>query len=116
VNHEKLLRILVDLGIKRLDAEVYLYLATSGPKKGRTVSNELKISKMQLYRSLRELQSRGMVNSSSEYPARFSAALFDKFLDQLIRVKKEQAKTLQASKEDLLSTWRSVTEKDEEKS
>jgi sugar-specific transcriptional regulator TrmB len=116
VNHEQLLRILVDLGIKRLDAQVYLYLATSGPKKGRTVSNELKISKMQLYRSLRELQSRGMVNSSSEYPARFSAVLFDKFLDRLIKVKREQAKTLQASKKEILSSWRSLTEKDEEKS
>ena len=116
MNHEQLLRILVDLGIKRLDAQVYLCLATSGPKKGRTVSNELKISKMQLYRSLRELQSRGMVNSSSEYPARFSAVLFDKFLDRLIKVKREQAKTLQASKKEILSSWRSLTEKDNDKS
>ena len=116
MNHEQLLRILVDLGIKRLDAEVYLYLATMGPKKGRAVSNELKINKTQLYRSLKELQSKGMVNSSSEYPARFSALLFDKFLDQLIRVKKEQAKTLKATKNELLSSWRSLTEKDEEKS
>ena len=116
MNHEELLRILVDLGIKRLDAEVYLYLATRGPKKGRIVYNELKISKQQLYRSLRKLQSRGMVNASPEHPARFSAMLFDKFLDLLIKAKKEQAKSLQASKEELLSSWRSITEKENEKS
>jgi hypothetical protein len=57
-----------------------------------------------------------MVNSSSEYPARFSAVLFDKFLDRLIKVKREQAKTLQASKKEILSSWRSLTEKDDEKS
>lgn len=116
MNHEELLRILVDLGIKRLDAEVYLYLATKGPKKGRAVYSELKINKMQLYRSLKELQNRGMVNSSSEYPARFSAVLFDKFLDLLIQAKKEQAKSLQESKKMLLSTWRSITRKTDEKS
>jgi sugar-specific transcriptional regulator TrmB len=116
LNNEQLLRILVDLGIKRLDAEVYLYLATKGPEKGRAVLNELKISKMQLYRSLKELQSRGMVNCSSEHPARFSAVLFDKVLDLLVKTKKEQIKALKASKEELLSSWRSTTEKDEEKS
>jgi sugar-specific transcriptional regulator TrmB len=116
MNHEQLLRILVDLGIKRLDAEVYLYLSTMGPKKGRVVSNELKINKTQVYRSLKELQSKGMVNSSSEYPACFSAVLFDKVSDLLVRTKKEQIKTLKASKEELLSTWRSITEKDNEKS
>jgi sugar-specific transcriptional regulator TrmB len=112
----ELLRILLDLGIRRLDAEVYLYLAISGPKKGRAVSKELKINKQQLYRSLKKLQSKGMVNASPEYPARFSAVLFDKFIDLLIKAKKEQAKTLQASKEELLSSWRSITEKDNEKS
>jgi sugar-specific transcriptional regulator TrmB len=116
MNHEQLLRILVDLGIKRLDAEIYLYLATTGSKKGQAVSNELKISKTQVYRSLKELQSKGMVNSSSEYPASFSAVLFDKVSDLLVRTKKEQIKALKASKEELLSTWRSITEKDEEKS
>lgn len=116
MNHEQLLRILVDLGIKRLDAEVYLYLATSGPKKGRVVSNELKINKAQLYRSLKELQSRGMVNSSSEYPARFSAVLLDEVLDLLIKTKKEQAKAIQQAKKELLSSWRKITKEIPEKS
>jgi len=116
MNHEQLLKILVDLGIKRLDAEVYLYLATMGPKKGRAVSEELKINKTQVYRSLKELQSKGMVNSSSEYPACFSAVLFDKVSDLLVSSKKELIKALKASKEELLSSWRSLTEKNDTKS
>jgi hypothetical protein len=39
-----------------------------------------------------------------------------KFLDLLIKTKKEQVKALKANKEELLSSWRSITEKDEEKS
>jgi sugar-specific transcriptional regulator TrmB len=113
---EQLVRVLVSLGIRRLDAEVYLHLATRGPKKGRTISIELKINSQQLYRSLKKLQSRGMVNSSSEYPTHFSAVLFDEVLDLLIKTKKEQIKALKASKEELLSSWRSITEKDKEKS
>ena len=116
MNHEELLRIMVDLGIKKLDAEIYLLLATNGSKKGRVISNELKINKTQLYRSLKKLQSKGMVNASPEHPARFSAVLFDKFLDLLIKAKKEQAKTLQASEKELLSSWRSITAKENVKS
>jgi hypothetical protein len=38
--------------------------------------------------------------------------LFEKLLDFLIKAKKEQQQALQESKEELLSTWRSITKKD----
>jgi len=46
------------------------------------------------------------VNASSEYPARFSAVLFEEVLDLFIKVKTEQQEAIQASKEELLSTWK----------
>jgi hypothetical protein len=43
---------------------------------------------------------------------RFSALLVEKVLNLLIKAKTEQEKALQESKEELLSTWRSITKKD----
>lgn len=116
MNPEQLLKILEDLGIKRLDAQVYLLLATEEPKKGREISNELRINKPQLYSILRKLQNKGLVTVSPEHPARFSAILFDKVLDLLITAKREQAKAIQASREELLSSWRKMVKDKPEKS
>jgi sugar-specific transcriptional regulator TrmB len=107
-----MLRTLVSLGFTETDAQVYVFLATEGPQKARDVTNALKLYKQQLYRTLKNLQSKGIINASPEYPARYSAVLFDKILDLLIKAKTEQQKTLQESKEELLTTWRSITKKD----
>lgn len=103
---------LVTLGFTETDAKVYVYLATEGPKKASDTAEALRIYKQQLYRSLKKLQSKGIINASPEYPTRFSAVLFEKVLDFLIKAKMEQQQALQESKEELLSTWRSITKKD----
>lgn len=103
---------LVTLGFTETDAKVYVYLATEGPKKASDTAEALRIYKQQLYRSLKKLQSKGIIKASPEYPTRFSAVLFEKVLDLLIKAKMEQQQALQESKEELLSTWRSITKKD----
>jgi sugar-specific transcriptional regulator TrmB len=107
-----MLKTLVSLGFDERDAQVYVFLATEGPQEARDIAEALQIYKRRLYRSLKNLQSKGIINASSEYPARFSAVLFEKVLDLLIKAKTEQEQALQESKEELLSTWRSITKKD----
>ena len=109
-------KVLVKLGFTEIETYIYLYLTEEGPKKGRDIGDALNLYSQQLYSTLKKLQSNGVVNASPEYPRRFSAIMFDKVLDLLIKAKEEQHKALQASKEELLSTWRSMTEKDDEKS
>jgi sugar-specific transcriptional regulator TrmB len=107
-----MLKTLVNLGFTETDAQVYVFLATEGPQKASNIAEELQIYKQHIYRILKKLQSKGIVNASAEYPARFSAVLFEKVLDLLIKAKMEQQQALQESKEELLSTWRSITKKD----
>jgi sugar-specific transcriptional regulator TrmB len=107
---------LVKLGFTDTDANVYVYLTTKGPQRASEIAEALKIYKQHLHRILKNLQSKGIINASPEYPARYSAVLFEKVLDLLIKAKKEQQQTLQKSKEELLSTWRSITKKDTAKS
>lgn len=109
LSHERLLlKVLVSLGIRKVDAEVYLFLATEGPKKGRDIADALKMYKQQLYRSLKNLQEKGLVKASLERPARFSAVSFENVLDSFKEAKLEETKFIEEKKDELLSRWRSI--------
>jgi len=114
MREEILLKALVSLGLTEIDSKVYFLLAKEGPQKGRNIGEALNLYKQQLYRSLKHLQDKGMVSSTLERPALFSVVTLEKVLEFLIETSKEQALALQESKEELLSTWRSMIEKDSE--
>jgi len=101
-----MLKMLESLGLKHLDAEVYLYLVQNKPQEARNIAEALETYKRQLYRSLKNLQRKGMVNVSQERPARFSAVAFDKVLDQFIKANREDAERIEENKEQILLTWR----------
>ena len=106
MSKEWMLKTLERLGLKHLDAEVYVYLVQNDPQKARDITEALETYKRQLYRSLRNLQRKGMVNASQERPARFSAVSFDKVLDQFIKANREDAERIEENKEQILLTWR----------
>jgi len=101
-----------DLGLTQSDYQVYVFLAQQGPQKRRNLCNELKIQKHQLYRSLRNLQGKGLVSATCEHPAQFSAVSLERVIDMFIKVKTEEAQALQETMEDFLSAWRSLIKKD----
>lgn len=107
-----MLRTLESFGLKRIDAEVYVYLAKKGPQKGTNIADALKIRNQQLYSILKTLQDKGVVTASPEYPALFSAVAFEKALDLLVETSMEQAKAIKETKEELLSSWRDMTKRD----
>jgi sugar-specific transcriptional regulator TrmB len=113
-SQEKVLKTLVDLGLARIDAKVYVFLAKKGPKKARDIDGFLRISKQQLYPSLRSLQSKGLVNATLEHPARFSAVPFEKALDLFAKAKMEEAKIITQSKNKILTDWQSIVIKEAE--
>ena len=102
-----MVKTLESLGLKHLDAEVYVYLVQHDPQKAKDIAKALETYKRQLYRSLRNLQHKGMISASQERPARFSAVAFDKVLDQFIIENREEAQRIEENKEQLLSMWRS---------
>jgi sugar-specific transcriptional regulator TrmB len=112
LSRDKLLRVLIGLGIGRIDAEIYLFLATSGPKKGRAISNELKINKQQLYRSLKKLKKKGLVKASLEHPALYTAVTIENTLNSFRETKLEEAQFIKERKDELLSRWKAAIKKE----
>jgi sugar-specific transcriptional regulator TrmB len=108
VSQEKVLKTLVSLGFTQWDAKVYILLAKRGPIKASDAAKALKISKQRTYPIIKSLQSKGIVTSTLERPARFSAVPFEKVLDLFVKTKIEQAQRIQRSKDALLSDWQSI--------
>jgi sugar-specific transcriptional regulator TrmB len=105
---ESLMETLKSIGLREKEVNVYIHLAKKGAKKAREISNELKIDRVQLYRILKNLQNSGMVESSFEHPAYFTAIPFEKVLDLFIGAKEEEARVLKIKRNSLLSQWRSL--------
>jgi sugar-specific transcriptional regulator TrmB len=105
LSKEEVLKTLVSFGLTQIDAQVYVFLAKKGAQKGRDIRKTLKITKQQLYPSLKNLQKMGIVSSTLEHPARFSAIPFEKVLDLFIKAKVEETQRLQQSKDEILSKW-----------
>jgi len=83
MNRERVLKTLVSLGLSQVEAEVYFFLAQAGPVKGRDIAETLKLYKQQVYRNLKSLHAKGMVNTTFDRPARFSAVSLEKFWTSL---------------------------------
>ena len=102
---ELLIETLVELGFKPTDAQVYIFLAKKGPQRGKDLVNSLRITKQQLYPSLKNLEERCVVNSSNERPAVFYAVPIEQVLDALIKAKIEETQRMIQNKEELLAKW-----------
>lgn len=102
---ERIIEALVGLGLSRTDAEVYVHLATKGPETARKIIDGLPINKRQIYRSLKSLQSKGIAMVNSEFPSEFSALPFERVVDLLLKLKKEQAEVLEESRTELISDF-----------
>ncbi len=108
MSQEKALKTLESLGFTQLDARVYVFLAKKGLQKAGDVAKCLKIPKQSIYFIIKNLQSEGIVTSTVERPARFSAVPFEKVLDLFVNAKMEEAKQIQRNKEEILSDWQSI--------
>jgi len=96
------IKALIDLGLSRSDAEVYVYIAKKGPQQTVDLAKALNYSKQKINASLKNLQTKGLVSKDHTI---FSALPFEEALDLLIEMEKEQTQVLHESKEELLATW-----------
>ena len=87
---------------------LYIYLAKNGPKNIRDLAKELGVRKQGLYDRLRKLQKKKLMTTNTEIQSVFYAVDFEKVLDLLISIKTEQSEIIMETKNDLISSWRSI--------
>ena len=100
---------LSEFGLTEKEAEIYIYLAKQGLLTGGEISKQTKTHRALIYRILKSLQKKGVVEATLESPTRFSSIPFEKILDENIRIKQEEAILLEKAKNGLLSDWEKIS-------
>ena len=92
---------LQEYGLTRNEARVLFFLAKSGLSRASGVARAVQINRTETYRTIRNLQHRGLVEATLERPVRVQSAPFEKCLQILIDERKARLKTLERRGEDL---------------
>ena len=111
MSKKRIINALKGLGLSSIDTQVYIFLAKEGPQKMREIALALNLPENKVDRSLKELQSISIVKASIDRPLNFMAMPLEEVIDLFIEVKKEQAKTMQESREELISNWKTTIKK-----
>jgi len=107
---DRIFKALLTFGFSEPETIVYIHLTNKGPAIAKDLIKSLNINRRQLYRILKNLQQRRMVDCSG-FPATFHAKPVDQILIMLINQKHEEAQVIEEKKADLLSIWKSINMK-----
>ncbi len=111
-----MIKTLVNLGFRKRDAEVYVYLSLNGTQEASTIAEALATYERLIFHTLKKLQNRRVVSGSQDLPARFSALPFTMLLDVIAEASLEEARRIEQNKNDLLDLWNSCFKKEARKS
>jgi sugar-specific transcriptional regulator TrmB len=99
---------LVDFGLTKLQARAYVALLKLGTARASQLSSTMGVIRPEVYRLLRELCTRGLVQKSLGYPSTFSAVPPDHALSILTKQHRESLITLNQKKRDLTKSLSGV--------
>ena len=105
---ENLKKALVNVGLSEKETELYIFLSRKGPLSCGKISSQLKINKGQVYRTLKRLQKKGVIELTLEQPSRFVAVSFKNVIESFIKARREEVKLFEETKEDLLYNWKKI--------
>jgi len=109
LSEETIKKVLNEFGLTEREAEVYIFLAKHGVQKGGAISKQTRMPKALVYRILKSLEKKGVVESTLEFPARFTAAPFEAVLELNIKTKREEAALIEKRKSSLLEDWKNIS-------
>jgi len=108
MSKEWIFRTLLNQGLQQIDAQIYVFLTTEGPKNRKSIAQTLNLNRYEISHSLSHLKSIGIISEIPKRPIMFSALSFDKVLGLLLEIKKDQTKELQESRGKLISSWETL--------
>jgi HTH-type transcriptional regulator, sugar sensing transcriptional regulator len=100
--------ILRTFGLTKNEAELYVFLTKHGVLRCGEIAKRMKKHTAQIYRILKTLQNKGLVESTLEAPARFAAVSLETIIDQHIKAKHDEAALIEKTRNEVLTYWKSI--------
>lgn len=111
LTQEWILKTLIEFGLSKHEAEVYLLLHREGSKKAKDIADELKIHKRKVYRILKKLKETKIIDAKKTTPKQFQVIPIDNFIDLLIKNCLDKVNYLEEEKPKIFANWKSIFEK-----
>ena len=100
--------ILSKFGLLKNEIRLYVCLAQMGERKAGELAEALSLHRTETYKTLRDLEKKGLIFSIFSKPLKFTAIPMDKALDLLIEIQKSKTRLLEKEKVNLLELWLSM--------
>ena len=105
----KVRSVLKNFGLTEKETEVYIFLAKHGVQRSGEIAKGIKTHRAEVYRMLKSLQTKGLVQSTLESPIRFTTVPFETALDSFIKIKREEVTSVENARQELLNDWKSIS-------
>lgn len=99
---------LAKLGFTKEESEFYVFLYSIGPGTARTIARRFNINRVKAYRTLKDLEEKGLVVRTMERPVRFTAQPIDGVLNDKIHETKEALQDIEANKSKILEDLKKI--------
>jgi len=109
LGYDAVRKFLKDFGLTEKEAEAYVFLAKRGVLRSGEIVKGIKTHKGEVYRVLKSLQAKGLVELTIEFPTRFIAVPFETALDSFIKIKREEVTSVESARQELLNDWKSIS-------
>lgn len=117
---EKIRDELINFGLTKSQAKVFIYLGKYGSKSASEISKALQLPRTETYHLVNSLQSMGLVIAEMVHPTKYTAMDMKKAVSTLVKQEQERIDTLATKEESLSEMWKEIpffaVETDESKS
>lgn len=105
---ERITSELVNFGLTKAQAKVFIYLGKYGSKSSPEVCKDLKLPRTETYRILNELTNLGIVVSEFSYPSKFSAISMEKAISLMVQTEQTKIGLLAEKEKEITNLWHMI--------
>jgi len=117
---EKIRNELINFGLTKSQAKVFIYLGKYGSKTASEIAKALQLPRTETYHLVNSLQNLGLVVAELAHPTKYSALEMSKAISTLVKQEQERIDNLATKEESLSKMWKQIpffaVETDESKS
>ena len=117
---EKIRNELINFGLTKSQAKVFIYLGKYGSKTASEIAKALQLPRTETYHLVNSLQNLGLVVAELAHPTKYSAMEMKKAISTLVKQEQERIDNLATKEESLSEMWKQIPffaiETDESKS
>lgn len=103
MDEETIKKVLRNSGLTNKEAEMYVFLAQKNALKATEIAKLLKKDRAQVFRILQNLQTKGFVEATLDFPTQYTIVPFENILESIVKAKREEVVFIEKAKEDLLN-------------